>query len=112
MTAEVDDGYRGLANEFPDQVSAPPKKPADDTCAGEKRAWREAKRRQPSAGICIEHTNSELKKWRLLQRSTGRRDTYAETHAAIVGLMSDRSANRPTRLRASTALAPARATAC
>ncbi|MEU2622999.1 transposase family protein [Streptomyces sp. NPDC007157] len=25
VKAEVDDGYRGLANEFPDQVSAPPK---------------------------------------------------------------------------------------
>ncbi|MGW3955417.1 hypothetical protein ACWEKM_31805 [Streptomyces sp. NPDC004752] len=29
VRAEVDDGYRGLANEFPDQVSAPPKKPED-----------------------------------------------------------------------------------
>ncbi|MFI1153996.1 transposase family protein [Streptomyces sp. NPDC020817] len=27
VKAEVDDGYRGLANEFPDQVFAPPKKP-------------------------------------------------------------------------------------
>lgn len=29
VKAEVDDGYQGLANEFPDQVSAPPKKPKD-----------------------------------------------------------------------------------
>ncbi|MDX6313985.1 MAG: hypothetical protein QOF44_3449 [Streptomyces sp.] len=28
--AEVDEGYRSLANEFPNQVSAPPKKPKDD----------------------------------------------------------------------------------
>ncbi|MFB7531398.1 transposase family protein [Streptomyces sp. NPDC056178] len=27
VRAEVDDGYRGLANEFPGQVSAPPRKP-------------------------------------------------------------------------------------
>ena len=27
VKAEVDEGYRGLANEFPDQVSAPPRKP-------------------------------------------------------------------------------------
>ncbi|MEV6131716.1 hypothetical protein AB0M05_33810 [Streptomyces violaceusniger] len=27
--AEVDEGYRGLANEFPDQAGAPPKKPKD-----------------------------------------------------------------------------------
>jgi hypothetical protein len=26
VRAEVDDGYHGLANEFPDQVSAPPRK--------------------------------------------------------------------------------------
>ncbi|MEW1659064.1 transposase family protein [Streptomyces sp. NPDC093707] len=111
VTAEVDDGYRGLANESPDQASAPPKRPADDTCDGEKRAWREAKRRQSLARICIKHTNAELKKWRPLQRVTGRRDTYAETHAAIAGLASDRSANRPTRRRASTALVPVRTTA-
>ncbi|MER5615208.1 transposase family protein [Streptomyces sp. NPDC002215] len=30
VRAEVDEGYRGLANEFPAQVSAPPKKPKDD----------------------------------------------------------------------------------
>ncbi|MEV8529895.1 transposase family protein [Streptomyces sp. NPDC052000] len=108
VKAEADDGYRGLANAFPDQVSAPPKKPADDACDGEKRAWREAKRRQSSARIRIEHTNAELKKWRPLQRFTGRRDTYAETHAANTGIVSDRSAKRPSRRRASTALVPVR----
>ncbi|MPY32858.1 IS5/IS1182 family transposase [Streptomyces adustus] len=29
VKAEVDEGYRGLANEFPDQASAPPRKPKD-----------------------------------------------------------------------------------
>ncbi|MGI5143625.1 MULTISPECIES: transposase family protein [unclassified Streptomyces] len=112
VKAQVDDGYRGLANEFPEQISAPPKKPAEDACDGDQRAWREAKRRQSSARICVEHTNAELKKWRPLQRYTGRRDTYAETHLAIAGLVSDRSARRPTRHRHSTELVPVRQPAC
>jgi hypothetical protein len=29
VKAAVDEGYRGLANEFPDQISAPPRKPKD-----------------------------------------------------------------------------------
>ncbi|MEU2717974.1 hypothetical protein [Streptomyces sp. NPDC007205] len=29
VKAKVDEGYRGLANEFPDQISAPPRKPKD-----------------------------------------------------------------------------------
>ncbi|WP_199788158.1 transposase family protein [Streptomyces sp. MspMP-M5] len=112
VKAKVDDGYRGLAGEFPDQISAPPKKPGEDTCEGEHRAWREAKRRQSSARICIEHTNAELKKWRPLQRYTGRRESYGETHAAIASLVSDRSARRPTHRRTSTALVPVRTTTC
>ncbi|MGW8480035.1 transposase family protein [Streptomyces sp. NPDC055898] len=47
--AEVDSGYRGLAKEFPSQVSAPPEKPAQDAPDGDMRAWREARRRQSSA---------------------------------------------------------------
>lgn len=35
VKAEVDEGYRGLANEFPGQVSAPPKKPKGDAPLGE-----------------------------------------------------------------------------
>ncbi|GHE15902.1 hypothetical protein GCM10010339_92060 [Streptomyces alanosinicus] len=31
MKAEVDSGYRGLANEFPNRVSAPPEKPKELT---------------------------------------------------------------------------------
>jgi hypothetical protein len=58
VKAEVDDGYRGLANEFPDQVSAPPKKPRDEAPPGEHHAWREQRRRQSSRRICAEHTNA------------------------------------------------------
>ncbi|MEU5547827.1 transposase [Streptomyces sioyaensis] len=112
---EVDDGYRGLANEFPGQVSAPPKKPKDtgddDGPLTERYGWREAKRRQSSARIC-EHANAEHRQWRPLQRYTGRRETYGETHRAIAGLVSDRAARRPTRHKPSTELVRVRSTAC
>ncbi|MFD5416921.1 transposase family protein [Streptomyces sp. NPDC127069] len=78
VKAEVDEGYRGLANEFPAQVSAPPKKPQDDGPLGEHRAWREQRRRQSSRRIRMEHANAEYKQWRPLQRFTCRRETYAE----------------------------------
>jgi hypothetical protein len=112
VKAEVDEGYRGLANEFPDQVSAPPKKPKDDACEGDKRAWREQRRRQSSRRIRVEHTNAEYKQWRPLQRYTGKRETYPETHLAIAGLVSDRSARRPTRHPHSTELVPVHQPAC
>ena len=112
VTAEVDEGYRGLANEFPDQVSAPPKKPKDDAPLGDHHAWREQRRRQSSARIHVEHANAEYKQWRPLQRFTGRRETYAETHLAITALVSDRSARRATRRKTSTELVLARQTAC
>lgn len=112
VKARVDSGYQGLAKEFPDQVSAPPKKPADQACDGDKYAWQEARRRQSSARICVEHTNAELRQWAPLRRFTGRRDTYAETHLAIAGLVSDRSAQRATRRQTSTKLVHVRNTTC
>ncbi|MGW1882440.1 transposase family protein [Streptomyces sp. NPDC001970] len=71
VKAEVDEGYRGLANEFPGQVTAPPKKPKDDAPEGDKRAWREMRRRQSSRRIVVEHANAEMRQWRPLQRYTG-----------------------------------------
>lgn len=79
VQAEVDEGYRGLANEFPDRVNAPPPKPKDDACLSEQNAWREMRRRQSSRRICVEHANAELKQWRPLQRYAGRREHYADT---------------------------------
>ncbi|MFH9491834.1 transposase family protein [Streptomyces halstedii] len=102
------EGYRGLANAFPDQVHAQPKKPKDDAPLGEHYAWQEMRRRQSSARICVEHTNAELRQWRPLQRCTTRREDYAETHCAIASLVSDRSAHRPTHRELSTALVLAR----
>jgi hypothetical protein len=116
VKAEVDDGYRGLANEFPGQVSAPPKKPKglddDDAPLTERYGWRENKRRQSSRRICVEHANAEHRQWRPLQRFTGRRETYGETHRAVASLVSDRAARRATRHKPSTELVLARDMAC
>jgi hypothetical protein len=111
VKAKAGEGCRGLANEFPDQVDAPPGKPKDDAPIGEQPAWCEQRRRQCSARICVEHTNAEYKQWRPLQRFTGRREAYPETHPAIAGLVSDRSdrsARRVTRRRPGTELVLAR----
>jgi hypothetical protein len=110
VDAEVDEGYRGLANEFPGQASALPKKPKDDAPLGKHHAWRERRRRQTSARICAEHTNAEYKQRRPLQRFTGHRETYAETHLSIAGLVSDRSARRATRHKPNTELVLGRRT--
>ncbi|MFD7442893.1 transposase [Streptomyces sp. NPDC059909] len=110
VKAEVDEGYRGLANEFPGQVTAPPKKPKDDAPEGDKRAWREMRRRQSSRRIVVEHANAEMRQWR--QHYTGRREDYAETHSAIAGLVSDRAAQRATQPSHSTELVLARQSTC
>jgi hypothetical protein len=60
----------------------------------------------------VEHTIGEEKKWRSLQRYLGRRESYAETHAAIAGLVSDRTARRASLPRTSTDLVLARRTTC
>ncbi|MGW1165825.1 transposase family protein [Streptomyces sp. NPDC002550] len=110
VKAEVDEGYRGLANEFPDQISAPPRKPKDidNTPLTEAYGWRELRRRQSSRRICVEHANAEHRQWRPLQRYTGRREDYGEIHLAVAGLVSDRAARRITRHQQSTEPVPAR----
>ncbi|MGY0070565.1 transposase family protein [Streptomyces sp. QTS137] len=112
VEAEVDEGYRGLANEFPAQIGAPPKRLNGDAALSEQHAWRERRRRRSSARICVEHTNAEYEQWRPLQRFTGRRETYTETHLAVAGLVSDRSARRATRHETSTEPVLPRPTAC
>ncbi|MFB7225046.1 transposase family protein [Streptomyces sp. NPDC056227] len=66
VRAEVDEGCRGLANEFPEQVSAPPRKPRDldNAPLSERYGWREMRRRQSSRRICVEHANAEHRHWR------------------------------------------------
>jgi hypothetical protein len=112
VKTKANGGYRGLPDDFPNQVQAPPRKPKDEAPLGEKYIWREARRRQSSARICVEHTTGEEKKWRTLRRYLGPRESYAETHAPSAALVSDRAARRPTWRRTSTELVLAHRTAC
>jgi hypothetical protein len=94
VRAKVDAGYRGLAKTFPDQVHAPPLKPGKHFPPERLAAWETIRKQQSSQRICVEHANAELKQWRPLQRYIGRRESYAQTHLAIAGLVSDRAARR------------------
>ncbi|WP_225101678.1 transposase family protein [Streptomyces sp. CoH27] len=109
VKAEVDEGYRGLANEFPDQVSAPPRKPKDfdEAPLTERYGWREQRRRQSSRRICVEHANAEHRQWRTLQRYTGRREDYSDTHRdRRSGLRPRRQAGRPAQAEHRTRARP------
>jgi hypothetical protein len=92
--AEVDTGYQGLARDFPDQVSAPPKKPRTGAPPEESSRWEQQRHRQSSQRICVEHAIAEPKQWRPLQRYLGRREHFEQTALAIAGLVSDRAAAR------------------
>ncbi|GAA3783763.1 transposase family protein [Streptomyces chiangmaiensis] len=94
VKAKVDAGYRGLAKQFPDQIEAPPLKPKKDASPKEVADWQAARTQQSSERIPVEHANAEHKQWRPLQRWIGRREYYDETHLAIAGLVSDRTAMR------------------
>ncbi len=94
VKALVDAGYRGLARQFPDQVTAPPLKPGKDAPPGEVASWQISRKAQSSQRIPVEHANAEHKQWRTLQRYIGRREYYDETHLAVAGLVSDRAARR------------------
>jgi hypothetical protein len=94
VKAKVDAGYRGLAKQFPGQVEAPPLKPKKDAPPEEVAGWEAARTKQSSERIPVEHANAEHKQWRPLQRWIGRREYYDETHLAIAGLVSARTAMR------------------
>ena len=94
VKAKVDAGYRGLAKQFPDQVTAPPLKPKKDAPPEETAAWEEARKKWSCERIPAGHANAGQKQWRPLQRWIGRREYFDETHLAIAGLVSDRTAER------------------
>jgi len=94
VRAPVDSRYQGLARDFPDQVSAPPKKPANDATEAERMGYQAARHAQSSQRICVEHCIAEPKQWRPLQRYIGRREHFEDTMLAITGLVSDRCAER------------------
>jgi DDE superfamily endonuclease/Helix-turn-helix of DDE superfamily endonuclease len=94
VRAKVDSGYQGLARDFPDQISAPPKKPAKDATVPQQAEYHVARKTQSSQRICVEHAIAEPKQWRPLQRYIGRREHFEDTMLAIAGLVSDRCAER------------------
>lgn len=94
VQVRVDEGYRGLATAFPDQVVAPPRKPPKDADTEQVARYQQTRKRQSSRRICIEHAIAEHKHWRSLQRWIGRRDYYGQTYLAVAGLVSDRTARR------------------
>ncbi|MGH3739485.1 MAG: transposase family protein [Micromonosporaceae bacterium] len=94
VEVEVDSGYAGLARDFPDQVTAPPKKPPKDAPPEQIARWEQERKAQSSQRICVEHAIAEPKQWRPLQRYIGRREYFEDTALAIAGLVSDRCAIR------------------
>jgi hypothetical protein len=119
VRTEVDEGCRGLANEFPEQVGAPPKpmtaEKAQQSPLGEPYARREARRRQASLRGYSSSTptpSTKYKQRRPLKRYSGRREDFTETQAAIAGLVSDSSARRATRSITGTDVVLARPAAC
>jgi hypothetical protein len=101
VKAEAGEGYRGLASEFPGQVSAQPRKPENpgEGAITGQYGWRQAGRRQSCRRIAVGHASAGLRQWRPLQRWTGRRQDYAGTHCASAGLVCDRAARRAARHR-------------
>ena len=53
VQVHVDEGYRGLARAFPEQVLAPPRKPPKDAPAEAVAAWKQARTQQSSRRICV-----------------------------------------------------------
>lgn len=111
VKARVNSGYQGLARDFPEQVSAQPRKPAKDAGPSERNFYDNTRHRQSQQRIMVEHAIAGPKQWRPLQRWIGRRDDLPKTILAIGSLVSDRAARRPTICRPGTDLVPAHATA-
>jgi hypothetical protein len=80
-----------LANDYPNQVSAPPKKPPKDATDEQVAVWEQKRHAQSSQRICVEQGIAKLKAWRLLQRYIGRREYLPEIIQAITGIASDRA---------------------
>ena len=87
----ADNGYRGLSNSHPEQVTVPPRKPAIDADQDTVTAWKQARKQQSTNRITVEHGIGHIKNWRVLQRWTGPRDTLPDMILAVTGLVSDRT---------------------
>jgi len=87
----VDSGYRGLANDHPDQVIAPPRKPRKNATPDQVAAYEAARKAQSSQRIPAEHAIALIKWWRTLQRFTGRRDALPDIIRAVTSLAAERA---------------------
>ena len=81
-------------NGFPTRSRRRRRSPARTRRPRRSRPGSRPASKQSSERICVEHANAEHKQWRPLQRYIGRREYYTETHLAIAGLVSDRTAER------------------
>jgi hypothetical protein len=81
-----------LANDHPDQVTAPPLKPKKDAPPQQVAEWEAARKAQSSQRIPAEHAIALIKWWRPLQRYTGRRHLLPGIIRAVTGLAADRAA--------------------
>jgi DDE superfamily endonuclease len=91
VKVRVDEGYRGLATAFPEQVAAPPRKPPKDAPAEVVETWKQARTRRSSRRICVERAIAEHKQWRSLQRWIGRRSiSVRPTWLSLGGLRPGR----------------------
>ena len=91
VTILADNGYRGLGNSHPNQVTAPPTTPPKDADQETITAWKQARKQQSTNRIPVEHGIGHIKNWRVLQRWTGPRDTLPDMILAVTGLVSDRT---------------------
>ncbi|WP_406102876.1 transposase family protein [Streptomyces sp. NBC_01003] len=112
VKSQVDAGYAGLAKEFPRQVTAPPKKPRNEACDGDKRAWHEVRRSSPRPGSVSSTPTPSCGSGHPCGALPGavistRRPTWRS-----LAWSPTRSAQRPTRRRTSTALILVRNDAC
>ena len=89
----VDSGYRGLANDHPDQAMAPPRKPKKDASPGQVAAYEAARKAQSSQRIPAEHAIALIKWWRTLQCFTGHREALPDIIRAITSLAAERAAS-------------------
>ncbi|MFI5999340.1 hypothetical protein ACIA98_02810 [Streptomyces sp. NPDC051366] len=112
VKAEADEGYRGLANEFPDQVSAQPTKPEDDAPLGERHACASSADANPPAGSAWSMSSEKKGRGaRCSGTSDGASTTPRTTPPSPAWSPTAPPADRPRR-RTSAELGPVHRTAC
>ncbi|MEU6278294.1 transposase family protein [Streptomyces populi] len=89
----LDDGCLGLSRDHRGQAITPPRKPRPGALPGRVEQWERDRHGHSSGRITVEHALADHKRWKQLTCWTHRRDVLPDTYRAIVGLVSDRTAN-------------------